>query len=148
MGNIFQRHFNLLLIMKDVFVCSLLLAVYKQTMVLLTLLTIYQFVFFVLTLSFPPYLKSSSNWLLWITQGMYLLLDAAFLINVGLSMTEEVRYFYVGISMISIVAVIILANSGSSTYNNIMIIVQKCKRRRSKNKIQSHGHKHNCDTKQ
>ena len=133
--NLFQCHFNLFLMLKDVWICSLLLMVYERVFLLLWLLTAYQLIFLVLTIVYPPYLTKGSNRLLWITQSMYLMLDIAFLINVGLSMTEEVRYFYVGISMITIVAVIILVNSGSSTYNNFIIIVEKCKRRWKK-KIQ------------
>src|SRR3990167_4947444 len=137
--SLFQYHFNLILMLKDVWICSLLVIVYERVTLLLILLKVYQLISLLMIILYPPFVAKASNRHLWITQGMYLLLDIAFLINVGLSMTEEVRYFYVGISMITIVGIIILAKSGSSTYNNIMIIVNKCKKRRSKNKRQSEG---------
>ena len=135
--NRFQRHFNLILMIKDVYVCILLLALYKQVPLMLILLLIQQTVFFFLALANPPYRVGWNNKVMLATQGLYILLDIAFLINVLAKLTSEQRYFYVGFMMIAIVLVIILVNMLVGMYYQGKETYQKCKKKREAAKIAS-----------
>ena len=135
--NRFQRHFNLILMIKDVYVCILLLALYKQVPLMLILLLIQQTVFFFLALANPPYRVGWNNKVMLATQGLYILLDIAFLINVLGKLTAEERYFYIGFSMIAIVLVIILVNMLVGMYYQGKETYQKCKKKREAAKLAS-----------
>ena len=133
--NRFQRHFNLILMIKDVYVCILLLALYKQVPLMLILLLIQQTVFFFLALANPPYRVGWNNKVMLATQGLYILLDIAFLINVLAKLTSEQRYFYVGFMMIAIVLVIILVNMLVGMYYQGKETYLRCKKKREAAKI-------------
>ena len=133
--NRFQRHFNLILMIKDVYVCILLLALYKQVPVMLILLLIQQTVFFCLALANPPYSVGWNNNIMLVTQGLYILLDIAFLVNVLAKLTSEQRYFYVGFSMIGIVLVIIIANMLVGMYYQTKETYLRCKQKRDLAKV-------------
>lgn len=135
--NLFQRHFNLILMIKDVYVCILLLALYKQVPLMLILLLIQQTVFFFLALANPPYRVGWNNKVMLATQGLYILLDIAFLINVLAKLTSEQRYFYVGFMMIAIVLVIILVNMLVGMYYQGKETYLRCKKKREAAKIAS-----------
>ena len=133
--NLFQRHFNLILMIKDVYVCVLLLALYKQVPTMLFLLLIQQVIFFGFAVTYPPYGVGWNNKVMLITQGLYILLDIAFLVNVLTPMSAEDRYFYVGFSMIAIVLVIILVNMLIGMYYQSKETYLRCKKKREEAKV-------------
>lgn len=127
-GNIFQRHFNLINMMKDVYVCVLLLWLYKYPGILMILLFVQQLSFLGLVICFPPYQVRSTNLVLQITQGFYLLLDIAFLVNIYGNISPNLRYFMVGFWMIGTVLGIILTNIAVSAVEALSRLLERCRR--------------------
>ena len=131
-GNFFQRYFNLLAMIKDLWVCMNLLGLYTNTLAMMSLLSIFQLVFSVLASMYPPYKIGWQNTVMQITQWSYLALDLLFIMNETVKLTPEQRYFYVGFGMIACVLVTMVANVGIGTYQNMKATFLKCKKKREK----------------
>ena len=131
-GNVFQRHFNLLMMLKDVWVCLNLLALYTNTLAMMCLLLLVQLVFSILASLFPPFTIKWQNTVMQITQWSYVALDFMFILNEILTLTPEQRYFFIGFSMIGCVIVTMVANVGIGTYQNMRATCQKCKKKKEK----------------
>lgn len=130
-GNIFQRHFNLLLLLKDVFVCTTLYVFYSSPAILITIISIGQSLFNCVLYTYPPFVLSLSNCLLITTQSFYMLLNLLFMINIygDAKISENTRYYFIGFGMISVVLCIILANIGVNFYSTVVEWRKKCKKR-------------------
>lgn len=146
-GNFFQRHFNLVLLLKDVYISTVLYCLYEQPLVLVVLLVLMQLPLTGLAIRFPPYLDSKDNRLLCITQCLYLLLNLLFFLNIAAAdrMSAKARYYVVGFMMIAIVLSIILANIGFSMFKTYQSLKAKCKARR-KLRVSAAGTKSSSDT--
>lgn len=133
-GNIFQRHFNLVQLFKDIVFAALLYALYYKPLVLIILLTIIQAVFMACVFAYPPYNIGWMNTSLRITQTLYLILDLFFfaLIAYGSKMNEGFRYYVVGFSMIAVVCLILAFNIGFSIYSSVVDLVRRFKKNRNK----------------
>ena len=133
-GNIFQRHFNLLCLIKDIVNTTLLYSLYYHNIALMCLTTVVQIFMVIGSLAWPPYLDMWTNNLLRINQVMYFLLDIMFLANVvgGDNISPNGRYYFIGFVMISIVMVIIVLNVAIPLYYSIKELIQKCKKKREK----------------
>ena len=135
-GNFFQRHFNLICMVRDVFICVNLLALYRTPTTMLVLLLIMQVAFCFLAIGYPPYRVNWHNRVMQITHCLYLVLDVAFLVNINAKMSAQSRYKLVGFSMIAIVVGIILTNIGVSGYHSMAGAIRKCqKKHTTANKI-------------
>jgi len=130
-GNIFQRHFNLLLLLKDVFVCVTLYVFYTRPAVLITIISIGQAAFNCAMYAYPPFTRTISNCLLLTTQSFYMLLNLLFMINIygDTKISDETRYYFIGLGMIVVVLCIILANIGVNFYSTIIEWRKKCKKK-------------------
>lgn len=131
-GNVFQRHFSLLMMLKDVWVCLNLLALYTNTLAMMSLLLLVQLVFSILASMYPPFTIKWQNTVMQITQWSYVVLDFLFILNEVLAITPEQRYFFIGFSMIACVIVTMVANVGIGTYQNMKVTWQKCKKKKEK----------------
>jgi hypothetical protein len=129
-GNIFQRHFNLICMLRDIYVCSLLLALYKNPTLMLVFLLIQQSLMLTLALCYPPYRVKWNNTVMQVTQGLYLILDVAFLVNINAKLTPTARYNYVGFWMIATVLGIIFTNIGVAGYHNTSESIKKCRKKK------------------
>ena len=138
-GNIFQRHFNLIMLLKDIYICSVLYALYYKSALLIILVSLMQFTITFLTIVYQPYIRKSSNQLLIISQSLYSLLNISFFINIlgGKRITEETRYFFIGFTMIVIVSFIILVTIGFSLVINFKDTYQRCVKKKQKNKVKA-----------
>ena len=132
-GNIFQRHFNLLLLLKDVFVCVTLYVFYTSPAILITIISIGQAFFNCVLYAYPPLIRPLSNCLLITTQSFYMLLNLLFMINIygDAKISDNTRYYFIGFGMISVVLCIILANIGVNFYSTVVEWRKKCKKRLS-----------------
>ena len=142
-GNIFQRHFNLLLLLKDVFVCVVLYVFYSKPAVLISLISIGQVIFNCMMYSYPPFLRPLSNCLLLTTQSFYMLLNLLFMINIygDTKISDNSRYYFIGFGMIAVVLCIILANIGVNFYSTIIEWRKKCKKKLAeRRKVQQSEH--------
>ena len=143
-GNIFQRHFNLLCLIKDIVNTTLLYSLYYHNIALMCLTTVVQIFMVIGSLAWPPYLDMWTNNLLRINQVMYFLLDIMFLANVvgGDNISPNGRYYFIGFVMISIVMVIIVLNVAIPLYYSIKELIQKCKKRK-RSKVEAEKAKNN-----
>ena len=133
-GNLFQRHFNLICMLRDIFICVCLLALYNSTTTMLVLLLIMQVAFCVLAITYPPYRINWHNRVMQVTHCLYVFLDIAFLVNINAKMSATTRYNWVGFSMVFIVVGIILTNVLVSAYQTVAETVRKCKKKKTDNK--------------
>jgi len=131
-GCFFQRHFNLLLLLKDVYISATLYCLYEQPLFLVVMLVLLQLPLSALTFRYPPYRDSKENVLLCISQCLYSVLNLLFLLNVaaGRRMSAQTRYYVVGFLKIAVVLAIILAHICFSLFKSFQSIRSKCKSRR------------------
>lgn len=129
-GNIFQRHFNLLLLLKDVFVCVILYVFYSKPAVLISFISFGQAIFNCMMYSYPPFANSLTNCLLLTTQSFYMLLNLLFMINIygDVKISDQTRYYFIGFGMIAVVLCIIVANIGVNFYSTVVEWRKKCKK--------------------
>ena len=130
-GNKFQRHFNLMILTKDLFFAVLLYSVYYHPRALIMLLTLVQSTLLVLIFAYPPYNTPRLNSSVKITQTLYLLLNLWFMVLIfgGDDISESVRYYIIGFSMICNVLLVLVCNIAYSIFDTI----QEWKRKRAKN---------------
>lgn len=135
-GNKFQRHFSLIMLLKDIFNCAVLYGLYRQSYILISLMFIFQSALVWNLFKTPPYIKKQDNLLVQITQSLYLLLNIIFMINIfgGQKISTEVRYYFIGFAMIAIVLLIIGSNIGFVLYDTISGIIKRWMKKK-KNKV-------------
>lgn len=111
-GNTFQRHINLLMLMRDIANCVFLYVLYTKPTVQVTCILVVQLFFTAMGLCFPPYIKNYENVVFNINNICYLMLDVFFIVNIVTkdSMSEKIRYNFLGYSMITAVLILILSN--------------------------------------
>ena len=138
-GNVFQRHFNLLNMMKDVVFCLILFFAYPSPLAIVIVLMLLHVPQCVFTIYSAPYLVAWQNTVLKINSVFYVLIDLGFLINIiaGTNMSIETRYYYVGFTLIVLVCLLILCNIGFNTYYGFKETWKKFKkwRERRKNRV-------------
>lgn len=120
-GNKFQRHFNLVQLLKDLVFSMLLFNLYYRPMVLIIILTTLQALFLTAVFCYPPYKKIWQTYSLRVIHSLYLLLDILLLCTAYTEKTanEKFRYFVIGFSLIGLVFLIILNNLGFTTFGMI-----------------------------
>jgi hypothetical protein len=120
-GTKFQRHFNLVQLLKDVLFSVLLFSLYYRPMVLIVILTTIQALFLIGVCCYPPFKKNWQTYSLRGIQGLYLFLDIMLMATAITEKTsnESFRYFVIGFSLIGIVFLIILNNLAFTTYGMI-----------------------------
>lgn len=143
-GNIFQRHFSLICLLRDIFNTIVLYTLYYRGAALVVLITVVQIAMLVGSLACPPYIDSWKNRLLRVNQMLYLMLDVVFIVNVvgGDNISPNGRYYFIGFIMISIVMVIIALNVAIPLYYSIKELIQKCKKRK-RSKVEAEKAKNN-----
>lgn len=138
-GNVFQRHFNLINLLKDILFCVVLFFAYDSPMAVTVILFLAHLPLCVLILVKPPFLVAWENRLLQINSVFYVLIDVGFLVNIGRGdkMSPETRYYYLGFTLIVLVGLLIITNVGFNTYYGIKEAWTKFKkwRERRKSKI-------------
>lgn len=138
-GNAFQRHFNLIMLLKDIFICSTLYGFYYKSHALISVLSLMQLILAASVVFYPPYIKKHDNALLIISQVLYSLLNFAFIFNIfgGDSISVNTRYYFVGFTMIGIVMLILVVTIGFSLYLNISSRIKKCKKKKEAQKVKA-----------
>ena len=117
-GNFFQRNLNVLLLLRDVFNCTVLMGCYSNVLLVMILVSSVHFAFALLAIVCKPYQSPYQNLLLIITESSYLVLDLLFLGNIiGRKMSPQMRYYAMGFSMIGVVMLIIISNIGIIAYH-------------------------------
>ena len=138
-GNVFQRHFSLINLLKDVVFCLFLFFLYNSPLAIVIFISLCHFAQMVCTLLWPPYLVKRQNVLLKINCVFYVLIDLGFFINVvaGRGMSISTRYYFIGFTLIVLVCLLILANVGFNTFYGMKDMWAKFKkwRERRKNKV-------------
>lgn len=137
-GNMFQRHFNLINLLKDLVFCIFLYFSYNSPLLVVLVIFFIHLPCGILTMIRPPLLVEWENLLLKINAVAYILLDLGFLINICTAMKPETRYYYIGFTMCVLVGLLILTNIGMNTFYGIKQAWQKFKKwreRRNRNKI-------------
>lgn len=138
-GNVFQRHFSLLNLLKDVVFCLFLFFAYARPLAIVVIISLCHTAQMVCTFLWPPYLLKWQNTLLKINSVFYVLIDLGFFVNIvaGSGMTISTRYYFIGFTLIVLVCLLILANVGFNTYYGVMEMWAKFKkwRERRKNKV-------------
>jgi hypothetical protein len=131
-GNKFQRHFNLVLLFKDICFAVLLYALYYHPLALIIILSAIQLALLVLIFMYPPYNQPRMNTSLKITQSLYMLLNLWFitLIIGGSGIKEKIRYYFIGFSMIVNVLMVLVCNIAFS----IMDTISSWKKKKDKDK--------------
>ena len=129
-GGIFQRHFNLISLMKDVTFTLLLFTLYFYPLILIVLMTLIQVVFAVFIFKYPPFNIPWMNRSLKLTNLLYGVLNLQFLLYVALQKNLSVMlgYYVMGFSMIGVVIGILATNVGFSTYYSIKDLIARCKK--------------------
>lgn len=133
-GNVFQRHFNLMCLFKDIFNTVVLYTLYYKSLALVILITLFQVVFSILAFTYPPFLVGWNNHLLKANMLLYFILDIMFLANIagGDRISPENRYYVIGFMMIAVVLLIVLLNVGVPLYFNFKDLIRKCKKKKAK----------------
>lgn len=117
-GNLFQRNYNLLMLMRDLYNVGVLYSLYYSPGPLILLLTAYQTLLTAFTLLKPPYKRRLFNISAKCQQIGYLLLNLLFIINIySPNMPIKSRYLYLGHCLIVVVSFII----GSTIIFNVVI---------------------------
>jgi len=133
-GNIFQRHFNLIQLIKDILFAVLLYILYYQPLALIIMISLTQAVMLTGIFLYPPYNKPLLNRSLKTTNIFYMMLNILFvtLIGFGNTMSPSTKYFFIGFSMIGVVMCILACNIGFGLYSTIGDLMRRYKRRREK----------------
>jgi nitrate reductase NapE component len=136
-GNVFQRHYSLIGMLKDNYNCFVLYCFYNQPLVLVLMLLGLQLPMTVLVYFYPPFKVQWVNRMSLITQVLYCLLDVVFIWNIagGKSISTEDRYYYIGFSLIGLVIFIILTNMGFGMYYSMKESLKECKKKREKDQL-------------
>lgn len=141
-GSIFQRHFNLINLGKDILNCFLIFFLYNYPTALVAILLLTHLVLLVFSIVQQPFIEAWQNRLLIINNVMYILIDLMFLVTsaAGKSMSLETRYYFIGFTLIVLVSLLILANIGFSFFYSLKDAIQKVKKwlaKRKKNKTEN-----------
>ena len=133
-GNVFQRHYSLIGMLKDNYNCFVLYCFYSRPLVLVMMLLALQLPMTVLVYCYPPFKVQWVNRMSLITQVLYCLLDVVFIWNIagGKRISTEDRYYYIGFSLIGLVIVIIFVNIGFGSYYSAKQTIHKCKKKKEK----------------
>jgi hypothetical protein len=133
-GNVFQRHYSLIGMLKDNYNCFVLYCFYTRPLVLVVLLLILQLPMTALVYFYPPFKVQWVNRMSLITQVLYCLLDVVFIWNIagGKRISTEDRYYYIGFSLIGLVISVILCNICFGSYYSMKETLQDCRKKRNK----------------
>jgi hypothetical protein len=136
-GNVFQRHFSLIGMLKDNYNCFVLYCFYTRPLVLVLMLLGLQLPMTVLVYFFPPFKVQWVNRMSLITQVLYCLLDVVFIWNIagGKRISTEDRYYYIGFSLIGLVIAVILCNMGFGTFYSMKETLKDCRKKREKERL-------------
>ena len=133
-GNIFQRHFNLIQLLKDILFAVLLYTLYYHPLALIIILALSQGLLVIGLFLYPPYGEKSNNRVIQLTNSLYMLLNSSFccLIMFGEYMSPDVKRNLMGNLMIVFVVLIIACNVLIAVYRTLFDVIQKCRKRKLK----------------
>ena len=110
-GNKFQRHFCLVMLIKDIAFAALLYVLYYKPLLLIIVLTILQVSFVICLKNHRPFNDQIANGQLIATQMMYVAMNLLFIVLVLLPGDYfRMRYYVVGFGLIACVFAIIVFN--------------------------------------
>jgi hypothetical protein len=134
MGNIFQRHFNLICMLRDVLICLMIFFAYASPIGVSVVFLLIHLPSTLMMIVYKPFENKIENRVLIATNSLYICLDILFIANVAADLSANTRYFIIGFSMIAVVFGIILVNMGTSLYTNIRSASASIKKRCNKKK--------------
>ena len=138
-GNIFQRHYNLICMLRDLLFCLFLFFSYNKPLLTIIVILIVHLALAVMTFLWPPFILPWHNTICKINAVVYTLLDIMILIAIAANdMSASTRYNYLGYPLIATVVVIIVSNIGFSMYygaRGAWAKFKKWKARKNKSKV-------------